>query len=213
MKRAVMKPFTLLIKPTSADCNLRCSYCFYLPKAALYPEQPRHRMSPEVAERMIASYLATDQPQYVFGWQGGEPTLMGLDFFRLVTELQMRYGKPGAGVSNGLQTNATLITDDFARHLARYNFLVGVSIDGPAELHDHWRKTAAGKGSHAAVLRGMEALRRQGAEFNALVLVNSVNVSHARDVYHYLRDELGLLFQQYIPCVEFDEHGQPLPWT
>jgi len=207
-----VKPFTLLVKPTSADCNLRCAYCFYLCKSELYPETRRHRMSPEVAERMIATYLATEQPQYVFGWQGGEPTLMGVDFFRLVTDLQMRHGRPGSLVSNGLQTNVTLIDDDFARHLARYSFLVGASLDGPAEIHDQWRRTPSGAGSHAAVLRGIESLRRHEVEHNALVLVNSANVGRAREVYHYLRD-LGILFQQYIPCVEFDEDARPLPWT
>lgn len=207
-----MKPFSLLIKPASADCNLRCSYCFYLGKSELYPATKVHRMTPEVAERMIASYLATDQPQYVFGWQGGEPTLMGVEFFRLVTGLQMRYGRNGAIVSNGLQTNVTLIDNEFARHLAQYNFLVGASIDGPAEVHDQWRRTAGGRGSHADVLRGVQCLKRHGVAFNALVLVNSANVDRAREVYQYLC-ELDILFHQYIPCVEFDEQGRPLPWT
>lgn len=208
----VVKPFSLLIKPTSADCNLRCAYCFYLPKLALYPQVKRHRMSLEVLERMVSSYMATDQPQYIFGWQGGEPTLMGLEFFQHVTRLQVKYGKPGAIVSNGLQTNATLIDDALAAHLAEYNFLVGVSIDGPEDIHDRWRTNAAGVGSHADVLRGIRALQRHGAEFNALVLVNSANVGRAAEVYHYLCD-LGILFHQYIPCVEFDEHGRPLPYT
>jgi uncharacterized protein len=169
-------------------------------------------MSAEVLERMIASYMATEQPQYIFGWQGGEPTLMGVDFFRLVTALQLEYAPPGAVVSNGLQTNATLIDDDLARHLAAYNFLVGVSIDGPPELHDRWRTTPAGHGSHAAVLRGIECLKRHGVAYNALVLVSSANVSRPRQVYSYLSD-LGILYHQYIPCVEFDRDGNPLPWT
>jgi len=207
-----MQPFSLLIKPASADCNLRCDYCFYLEKSALYPDSQRHRMAPEVLERLISSYMATNQPEYVFGWQGGEPTLMGVDFFREVTRLQQKYGRPGSVVANGLQTNATLIDDEFAAHLAQYNFLVGVSLDGPPELHDTYRTTASGQGSHAQVLEGIETLKRNGAESNALTLVSSANVGQAREVYHYLCD-LGIYYHQYIPCVEFDEQGQPLPWT
>ncbi|MBC7287772.1 MAG: radical SAM protein, partial [Armatimonadetes bacterium] len=173
------RPFTLLIKPASADCNLRCEYCFYLPKAALYPQTTVHRMPDEVLERMVASYMATDQPQYVFGWQGGEPTLMGVDFFRRATELQVKYGRPGSVVANGLQTNATLVTDELAEHLGRYKFLVGVSIDGPPEIHDRYRKTAGGQATHAKVLRAIKTLDRYGVEYNALVLVNAANVGRS----------------------------------
>jgi len=122
-----MKPFSLLIKPASADCNLACPYCFYLGHAALYPETKVHRMSEEVLDRMISSFMSVPMPQYAFGWQGGEPTLMGLDFFRRVTQLQQKHGRSGAVVANGLQTNGTLITDDFARHLGEYRFLIGLS--------------------------------------------------------------------------------------
>ena len=134
-----MKPFSLLVKPASADCNLRCRYCFYLDRCELYPETPRHRMSDEVLEHMLSTFLATDQPEYSIGWQGGEPTLMGLEFFKKVTALETQYGRPGCRVSNGLQTNTTLIDDAWAQHLARYSFLVGVSIDGPPEVHDKYR--------------------------------------------------------------------------
>ncbi len=206
------KPFTLLIKPTSADCNLRCEYCFYLPKAALYPDTKRHRMPDEVLERMVASYMATDQPQYVFGWQGGEPTLMGVEFFRRATELQKRYGRPGAVVANGMQTNATLIDDQLAAHMAKYKFLVGVSIDGPAEVHDRYRRTADGRGTHAAVIEGIRTLERHGVEYNALVLVSQANVSRAAEIYQYLR-RLGIRFHQYIPCVEFNERGNLAPYA
>jgi len=207
-----MSPFSLLIKPTSADCNLSCPYCFYLPRRDLYPETQRHRMSDEVLEHLISAYMATAQPQYVFGWQGGEPTLMGVDFFRRVTRLQQKYGRNGAVVANGLQTNATLINDEFAAHLAKYNFLLGVSLDGPQDIHNYYRVTPAGQGSHAQVLRGIECLKRNQVEFNALILVNSVNVKRAKDVYHYLCD-LDIFYHQYIPCVEFDDKAQPLPYT
>ena len=204
--------FSLLVKPASADCNLRCAYCFYLDRSALYPETKVHRMSHSVLERMISSYMSTDQTVYSFGWQGGEPALMGVEFFRDTTDLQKKYGRPGAVVSNGLQTNATLINDDFAAHLSEYRYLVGVSIDGPAEIHNRYRQYATGKASHTAVLRGIDCLNRHNVEFNALVLVSSANVKRAREVYHYLRDH-GINYHQYIPCVEFDVNGQLLPYS
>lgn len=208
------QPFSLLIKPASADCNLACEYCFYLGKRALYPGTACHRMPDAVLERMIATYLATEQPgrQYVFGWQGGEPTLMGLDFFRRAAALQIRHAPRGAVISNGLQTNATLIDDPFAAFLAEYKYLVGVSLDGPADVHDRFRHNHAGAGSHAAVRKGIEALRRHQVEFNILVLVSQANVKEARRVYRTLRDE-GFYFHQYIPCVEFDATGQLQPFA
>jgi len=205
-----MRPFTLLVKPACADCNLDCSYCFYAKKAGLYPDTAAHRMSDEVLTRLVQGYMATPQPQYVFGWQGGEPTLMGVDFFRRVTELQTAAGGPGTVVANGLQTNGTLITDDLAAHFAQYRFLVGVSLDGPPELHDRHRVAHDGQPTHARVLQGLDVLRRHEVEFNILTLVNAANVGHGRAVYRYLRDR-ELFFHQYIPCVEFDDQGAPRP--
>jgi len=207
-----MQPFSLLIKPTSADCNLRCEYCFYLCKDRIYPDTPKHRMSDDVLEQMIKSFLQTDQQNYSFGWQGGEPTLMGVDFFRKVTDLQQKYGGPGANVSNGLQTNATLIDDEFAEHLGRYNFLVGVSLDGPPEIHNKYRTYADGRGSHEDVMRGIQNLQNHNVNFNILVLVSKSNVHHAREIYRYLKDQ-GFYYHQYIECVEFDEQGQLMPYS
>lgn len=204
--------FSLLVKPASADCNLRCDYCFYLQKSSLYPGARRHRMTDEVLERMISTYMATPQPQYVFGWQGGEPTLMGIEFFRKVTALQKKYGRQGAIVANGLQTNATLIDDALAAHFAKYRFLAGVSLDGPAEIHNRFRRSGAGRGSHARVLKGIEALKRHGVEFNILTLVSAANVERGREVYRYLCDS-GFAFHQYIPCVEFDDEGNLQPFA
>ena len=208
-----MPAYSLLVKPSSADCNIHCSYCFYLEKAALYPGVQRHQMSATVLERMIAAYMQTQQPVYSFGWQGGEPTLMGLGFFRNVTDLQQKYGRRGAHVANGLQTNGILLNDEFARHLADYSFLVGISIDGPEEIHDQHRLTLSGRGTQRQVLRGLELLRAHGVEHNVLTLVSSANVGRAREVYRYLRDELGVTYHQYIPCVEFDAHGVPAPYA
>jgi uncharacterized protein len=207
-----IKPFSLLIKPTSADCNLRCEYCFYLDHCALYPDVKRHRMSDEVVEKMIRSYMSTMQHVYSFGWQGGEPTLMGLEFFKKVVQLQKKYARPGARVANGLQTNGTMIDDEFASFLAENNFLVGVSLDGPDEIHNRYRLNADGRGTHEDVVRGIEALKRNKVEFNILTLVNAANVTRGREVYRYLRD-MGIFYHQYIPCVEFDDQGNKMPFA
>lgn len=207
-----MQPFSLLVKPAGADCNLRCRYCFYLGKCSLYPETATHRMSDAVLEQMVSSFMRTKQPQHSFGWQGGEPTLMGEPFFKRVTELQQQYGRKGAVVSNGLQTNGTLITDELAAHLARYNFLVGVSVDGPAAIHDRNRITADGRPSHAKVWEGIERLKQASVDYNVLTLVNHDNVRDPAGLYHYLCDN-DVLFHQYIECVEFDRNGDPLTFT
>ena len=205
------RAFSLLVKPASADCNLRCRYCFYLDRAQLYPGVRVHRMPSGVLQRMIASYLQTDQPCHAFGWQGGEPSLMGLPFFREATDMQRAYGRPGSSVANGFQTNGTLLDDEWAAHFARYRFLVGVSVDGPAPIHDRFRRDAGGAPSHARVMEGIGALRRQGAEFNVLTLVNSVNVKHPEEVYDFLCGT-GVAFHQYIECVEFDR-GRRQPFA
>ncbi len=208
-----MPVYSLLVKPSSADCNIRCTYCFYLEKKELYPGKHRHQMTAEVLERMIASYMETPQPTYSFGWQGGEPTLMGRAFFERITEFQEKHGRRGSSVANGLQTNGLLMTDELAAHLAKYRFLVGVSLDGAAEIHDRHRLTESGRGTHAQVLRGIETLKRHDVEYNILTLVSAANVHRGREVYRYLRDELKVGYHQYIPCVEFDEEGSLAPYA
>ncbi len=205
-------PFSLLIKPASADCNLRCEYCFYLDRCRIYPDSNIHRISDDTLERLISSYMATQQPQYIFGWQGGEPTLMGVDFFCRVVELQQKYGRPGAEVANGLQTNATLITDEMAELFVEYNFLLGVSLDGPEEIHNKYRRIKGGGGTHADVMNSIECLKKHNVEFNILTLVSAANVGRVGDVYSYLVDN-GLYFQQYIPCVELGKNGDLLPFS
>ena len=207
-----MRPFSLLVKPISADCNIECEYCFYLEKKNLYPGIPRHQMPGVVLETMIRKYLQTPQPAWSFGWQGGEPTLMGPSFFRKIVELQEQYAPRGARIANGLQTNGTLLNDAFAQVLAEGNYLVGISIDGPAEIHDRYRRSVAGRGTHAEVLRGLEALRRNKVEHNVLTLVSRANVDKPREAYRYLR-ELGVDYHQYIPCVEFEEDGSPRSYS
>jgi uncharacterized protein len=202
-----MKHFTLLIKPASADCNLRCKYCFYIDHLEKVKKTPR--MSNEVLEKLISSYFQTNQNNmYAFGWQGGEPMMMGLKFFKKAIEFQKLYAPTGAVISNGLQTNGTLITDEFTQFFRKYKFLLGVSLDGPPYLHDYYRKTIGQKPTHHLVIRGIEQLKQNNVEFNILILVNNENVKKAKEVYQYLREQ-GFFYQQYIPCVEFNENNEP----
>jgi len=207
-----MKDFSLLIKPTSADCNLRCQYCFYLKKKELYPETKIHRMNNSTLESLVSSYLSIRQKVYSFAWQGGEPTLMGTKFFKHVTDLQKKYALPGSQIANSLQTNTTLVDDALAAHLAQYHFLVGCSLDGPPGIHNRYRKYPSEKPSHSIVMKGIETLRRHGVELNILILVSKANVHQADRIYRYLVDH-GFYFHQYIPCVEFDANGKPLPFS
>lgn len=169
-------------------------------------------MTDEILKRMISSFMALDMNQYSFGWQGGEPTLMGLDFFRQVIKYQQQFGKSGNVVSNGLQTNGVLLDDEWCRHLAKYQFLVGLSIDGPEEIHDQNRLTASSQGSHALVMKSFDALKRNHVEFNVLTLVSSSNMRKPLLIYNYLK-ELGVNFHQYIECIEFNQNGELEPWS
>ncbi len=198
------RPITsLLIKPAGPDCNLACKYCFYTPRRALYPRERRHRMSRQVAEEMIRQYMGITTGTATFAWQGGEPTLMGVDFFRLVTALQMKHGRSGQVVANALQTNGTLLDAEWARLLRRYQFLVGLSIDGPPEVHDKWRVNHTGGPSLELVLRGLRVLQDEGVEHNALVMLTSHSFDKACTIWDYLRG-LGIDFMQFIPCLERD---------
>lgn len=209
-RRRASGQFSLLVKPAGADCNLNCAYCFYRGARRLYGETDSQRMTGEVLQRVVSSYLGTSQPCYGFGWQGGEPTLMGVEFFRAVTRLQTEHGRPGSVVVNAVQTNGTLITDEMAGLWAEYRFLVGVSVDGPRPLHDRYRRDEQGAPSHRSVMAGVERLRRAGVRHNAMVLVTDANVRQAAKVYDYLVAH-GFDSQQYIPCVEYGPGGELLP--
>lgn len=198
------KAFSILVKPASADCNLNCHYCFYRSRKNLYPDESNHRMTDGLLQRIVSSYMSTPQDTYAFGWQGGEPTLMGVDFFRRVVMYQIKYGRADAVISNSLQTNATRIDDELAQHFAQYRFLVGVSLDGPASIHNYYRRTIAGRESHTKVVQGISTLQRNNVTFNILVLVNNINVKEALSVYDYLCEN-GWYYHQYIPCVEYGE--------
>jgi len=207
-----MHPFSLLIKPSSADCNLNCEYCFYLSKFNLYPETKKHRMSDRVLERVIKTYMATTQPVYSMCWQGGEPTLMGTDFFSKAVKFQKHYGSTGVRISNSIQTNATLITDKMAELFARYKFLVGCSLDGPEKIHDQYRRSPMGKAGYKEVMNGIKILKRNHVEFNILTLVSQANVNYGHEIYHFLKN-MGYFYHQYIPCVEFDKNNDLMPFA
>ncbi|MCF8030776.1 MAG: anaerobic sulfatase maturase [Desulfohalobiaceae bacterium] len=206
------KPFSLLIKPASADCNLRCDYCFYLENKALYPRTAKPRMSREVLSRLMRSYLDTPQPVHSMIWQGGEPTLMGRSFFEGVIAAQKRHAPKGTRLANSIQTNAVGISEEMAELFARYRFLAGCSLDGPPEVHDRYRRTRLGRPTQERVFQGISVLSRQGVPVNALVLVSRANVDQPLSLYRYLKDR-GFTHIQFIPCVEFDDRGNPLPFT
>jgi uncharacterized protein len=195
--------FHVMSKPTGAVCNLDCTYCFFLSKEELYPGSG-FRMPPDVHEAYVSQLLAAHRgaPEVVVAFQGGEPTLMGIDFFRRTLELERRYAAPGQQVLNTLQTNATLIDDEWAEFLRAHDFLVGVSVDGPRAMHDAYRVDKGGKPTYDRVVRGLDALKRHGVEWNALTTVNAANGDFGREVYTFLRDELGATYMQLIPIVE-----------
>ena len=202
----IIKPFSLLVKPVSASCNLRCEYCFYIDHLDYVKKGDKPVMSDETLEKMISAYMQVGLPEYSFTWQGGEPTLAGLDFFKRAVELQKQYAPPGSKISNSLQTNATLIDQPLAEFFTKNNFLLGVSLDGPKAIHDKFRLTVSGKPTHSMVMQGINQLNRAKTEFNILCLVNSDNVKKPRELYKYYRDK-GFGFLQFIPCVEYDEKG------
>ena len=204
---------SLLIKPASAVCNLDCAYCFYLDREAdPYQALPGRRMTLETLERLVETYLAYSYPASVFAFQGGEPTLAGLAFFEKVVEYQKRHGRAGQIVSNAIQTNGILIDEQWCRLFKEYNWLAGISIDGPEPMHDLYRFNKQGKGTWKQVMRGVENLRKHGVEFNVLCVLSQANVEKPKEVYRFFRS-LGVDAIQYIPLSEFDSLGQPLPFT
>jgi len=192
----------VLSKPTGATCNLACAYCFFLDKELLYPSS-NFRMSDEMLESYIRQLIESHQtPEVTVAWQGGEPTLMGVDFYRKAIEFQNKYRKPGMTFENTMQTNGTLLDDEWCEFFKENNFLIGISIDGPRKLHDVYRVDKGGKGTFDKVMRGVRLLQKHGVEFNVLVTVNRVNADYPLEVYHFLRDEVGTEWIQVIPVIE-----------
>lgn len=197
-----------MLKPRGAICDLDCSYCYYLKKEALYPDSD-FRMSEEVLESFTRQYIQSQlSPEIVFGWQGGEPTLMGIDFFKRAVEFQQKYAQPGMRVLNTLQTNGVSLDAEWCEFFREHGFLIGISIDGPAEVHDAYRVDKGGKPTHARVMAGLDLLRKHEVEHNVLTTVHSANVGQALDVYRFLRDEVATSYMQFIPIVE-RETGAP----
>ena len=195
--------FHVMAKPTGATCNLDCEYCFFLSKEMLYPDS-RFRMAEQMQETYLRQLLEAHArvPEVVVAWQGGEPTMMGLPFFRRAVELQRRYARPGQRILNTLQTNGTLLDDEWGGFLKENDFLVGISVDGPREMHDAYRVDKGGKPTFDRVMRGLDVLKRHQVDWNVLTTIHAVNGQHGRDVYRFLRDDLGATFIQYIPIIE-----------
>lgn len=197
-----MIPYSVVAKPTGAACNLDCTYCFFLSKELLY-DVKRQQMSEETLEIYLRELLASHPDGDVLvPWQGGEPTMRGLDFFRRAIEITTELARPGQKVSHTIQTNGTLLTDEWGEFLAENKVLVGISIDGPADIHDAYRVNKAGRATYAAVRRGWDILAAHGVERNILCTVHAANQHRPLDVYHHFRDDLGAQFIQFIPIVE-----------
>ncbi len=196
-----MTAFHIIAKPIGPICNLNCSYCFYLEKEKLYPDHRHWRMSDEVLESFVRQYIqANEVPVVNFGWQGGEPTLLGIDFFRKVVALQQRYAD-GKTIENGFQTNGVLLDDRWCEFLAENNFLVGLSLDGPEHIHNRYRVNKAGQGSFDQVMQALDRLKKHGVEFNILTVINRTNSQYPLEVYHFLK-QVGSGHIQFIPIVE-----------
>ena len=197
-----MDPFHIMAKPHGPICNLDCTYCYYLEKENLYAAKGRdYRMSDTVLDSYIRQYIQSQPAQHVsFAWQGGEPTLLGVPFFERVLELQRKYAD-GKMIDNAFQTNGTLLDDAWGEFLARNKFLIGLSIDGPAEIHDAYRVDKGGQPTFTRVMRGLDILKKHGVEFNTLTVINRKNSYHAQKVYRFLK-EIGSKYLQFIPIVE-----------
>lgn len=203
--------FHLLAKPTGAICNLDCEYCFFLAKEQLYPGS-KFRMTDDLLETYIQQLLASHQtPEVTIAWQGGEPTLMGLEFFERSLKLVEKHKKPGQQVNHTLQTNGTRLDDDWARFFKQHNFLIGLSVDGPKNLHDTYRVDKRGRGTYEQVMQGWQVLKKHQVDFNILCTVNAANGDRPLEVYRFFRDELGAEFIQFIPIIErVNEDGSTL---
>ena len=195
------KPLYVMLKPAGAHCNLACKYCYYLEKNKLYPTAQRHLMSDEMLEQFTREYIeAQTMSQVLFTWHGGEPLLRSIDFYRKALSLQQKYAG-GRRIDNVIQTNGTLLTDEWCEFFAQNHWLVGISIDGPQPYHDHYRLTAAGKTSWKKVMQGIKLLKKHGVEWNAMAVVNAYNANHPLEFYRFFKEN-GCQFLQFTPIVE-----------
>jgi uncharacterized protein len=198
-------PFHVMTKPIGPRCNIDCSYCYYLEKERLYPDEKKFRMREDVLESyvrgLIEASVKAGQREVAFTWQGGEPTMLGLGFFKHAVAVQRQYCPEGLKITNSLQTNGILVDDTWAEFFRCEDFLIGISIDGPKAIHDRYRRDRAGRPSFDAVMRGLGALRRQGAAYNILTTIHRANAAKGKDIYRFLRN-LGTAHLQFIPIVE-----------
>ena len=193
--------FQIMTKPHGPVCNLNCTYCYYLEKKKLYPGTRNFRMTDDLLEIYVRQYIESqDVPVVTFTWQGGEPTLMGIDFFKMAVQLQQKY-RNGKKIENAFQTNGTLINEDWSKFLHDHNFLVGISVDGPREIHDMYRTNVAGKASFDQVIAAIELFKKFRVEFNTLTVVHKDNARHALEIYKFLK-KIGSGYIQFIPIVE-----------
>lgn len=201
--------FHVLGKPSGATCNLDCKYCFFLSKEMLYPGS-RFRMADELLETYIRQVIASQRaPEVTIAWQGGEPTLMGLDFYKRAVEYEKKYTRPGITVQHTMQTNGVLLNDAWCEFFREHDFLIGLSLDGPEAMHDAYRVDKGGAPTFHKVMRAARLLQQHQVEFNILTTVNAANANHPLEVYHFLRDEVGTQFMQFIPIVErVNEQGE-----
>lgn len=195
------KPLYVLAKPVGASCNLRCKYCYYLEKSHLYRNAPARVMSDELLERFVQEYIqAQTMSQVLFTWHGGEPLMRPLSFYRKAVALQEKYAF-GRQIDNTIQTNGTLLTDEWCEFFKEHNWLVGISIDGPQDFHDEYRRTASDKPSWQKVMRGIRLLRKHGVEWNAMAVVNDFNAGYPLEFYYFFK-EMGAKYIQFAPVVE-----------
>ncbi|MCJ7557676.1 MAG: anaerobic sulfatase maturase [Gammaproteobacteria bacterium] len=211
---AARRRFHVMVKAAGSACNLDCTYCFYLSKQTLPGGPGGGHMDDEVLERFVRDYIqSVTADEVVFSWQGGEPTLLGLEFFEKVVALQKKHAKPGQRIENDLQTNGTLLDEDWARFLKQHGFLVGLSVDGPRKIHDYYRITKRGEPTFDTVYAAARMLQRFGVRFNTLTCVHRYNASRPLDVYRFLRRELGSTYLQFIPIVEIKDFEATAPHT
>ncbi len=195
------KPLYVMLKPAGAHCNLACKYCYYLEKNNLYDKSHRHIMSDEMLEQFTREYIeAQTMPQVLFTWHGGEPLMRSIDFYKKALALQKKYAR-GHRIDNVIQTNGTMLTDEWCEFFAQNNWLVGISIDGPQEYHDHYRLTTTGNPSWQKVMHGIELLKKHHVEWNAMAVVNAYNANHPLEFYHFFKDN-GCQYLQFTPIVE-----------
>ena len=206
------KPLYVMLKPISAVCNLRCRYCYYLEKKGLYPEEKRYAMSEELLERFTKQYLESQtMSQVLFTWHGGETLMRNIGFYKKALEFQQKYGR-GRQIENCLQTNGTLLTDEWCKFFKDNHFLIGISIDGPQHCHDRYRKTADGRPSFLQVMRGIDLLKKHQVEFNIMGVVNDYNVDYPLEFYQFFKD-LDCRFIQFAPIVEKMSDGSMASWN